>query len=122
MKVSKKIAAVVLAAGTVVGGTVAITPAAQAQTEVTARQTVPDYAECSRNEYRRVYRGMSKERVARIIGTNGHSYYRGGGYDYREYGGKKVGSLFDQVTWAAECYITFNHGRVSSKDGWYGRI
>lgn len=111
----KKIVGIVVA-------TAALSTVMMGATPAQAAQFVPDRYECTHNEYSRVERGMSLDRVARIIGTRGKIDYQYSGYVSRKFGGKKVGSYSDPVTWSAECHLTFQNGRVDSKDGWYSRI
>jgi outer membrane protein assembly factor BamE (lipoprotein component of BamABCDE complex) len=89
-------------------------------TSAFAVDSVPDGKECTQAEYGKIHKGDSKNRVDRIIGSNG--VQNSGGEDTWGYLYGMVSS--GRVT-TAGCMVTFKqangHKAVVSKDGWFKR-
>ena len=89
-------------------------------TSASATDSVPDGKECTQVEYGKIHRGDSKNRVDRIIGSNGMLNSGGEGTWGYLYGMESSGDIT-----TAGCMITFkkSHGHkvVLSKDGWFKR-
>ena len=89
-------------------------------TSASATDSVPDGKECTQVEYGKIHRGDSKNRVDRIIGSNG--MLNSGSEDTWGYlyGMESAG----RVT-TAGCMFTYKqaHGQkvVATKDGWFKR-
>lgn len=80
---------------------------------------VPDNKSCSKHEYERVERGMTKAKVTQIIGAKGMANYGGEDFTGYLYGGMPYRTLAN----AAGCNIAFKQGAheetVIHKDGWF---
>lgn len=70
-----------------------------------------DYRDCTRHEYRAAKRGMSLDRVQRMLDGRGHveSDYRIGGHHYqsRQWGNYQTGH--------SRCFIDFKDGHLNGK-------
>lgn len=88
-------------------------------TSASGSVTVPDGRECTKNEYQRVERGMTKVKVDRIIG--GKAIPNSGDENSTSY---LYGGLMYGDVGAAGCFVVFKNGEhkvVVAKDGWMPR-